>query len=103
MFDRKHRATALALISAMLLVQADAQCKNTCSYTYDSNTSIGDMGIDWATAHSAYPFTSESVTYAKFPGCTSEAPIVVLRTYPPASELATHGISVVRAGGSDAT
>ena len=102
MFARKYKVTALAFISAMLLIQADAACKNTCSYSYDVNSSIGDMGIDYGTAHSL-TFTSESVTYAKFPGCTSEAPIVVLRTYPPASELATHGISVVREGGSDAT
>ena len=102
MFARKYKVTALAFISAMLLIQADAACKNTCSYSYDVNSSKGDMGIDWGTAHSL-SFTSELVTYDKFHNCTIEAPIVVLRTYPSASELATHGISVVREGGSDAT
>jgi len=103
MFSRKHIATAFALISAMLFIQADAACKNTCSYTYNVNTSLGDMAIDYTAAHSLFPFTPELVTYSKFPGCTIEAPFVVLRTYPPASVLATHGISVVREGGSDAT
>jgi len=102
MFAIKNRTNVLTFIMAVLPVLTESVCQ-TCSYTYDVRTSKGDMGIDYGTAHSINPFTSELVTYAEFPGCTGVAPNVVLRTYPDAAALAVHGISVVRVGGSSAT